>query len=129
MFHIKVNCVDFKTQHEIGMLGTRKTVEAVASSLRSATGIPVVLDPVLASSSGAELLDAPGRGAMRKLLFPITTILIPNIPEAALIAGTDEARTDGEMRDQAEVIRGHGPKAVLIKGGHGRMRTWAPPCG
>lgn len=114
-----LDCRDIRAI-KIGMLGTRETVEAVASCVRGATTLPVVLDPVLASSSGTELLDAPGRAAMYELLFPMVTLLTPNIPESALITSMDVARTEEAMVDQARAILTRGPKAVLIKGGHGR---------
>lgn len=105
---------------KIGMLGCRATVEAVAACLEMAAGIPVVLDPVLVSSSGSNLLDAPGRVAMYDRLFPQVTLLTPNIPEAAVITGTPEGETPEEIERQARAIIRLGPQAVLVKGGHGR---------
>lgn len=104
---------------KIGMLGCRATAEAVASCLETVDGIPIVLDPVLVSSSGGELLDAPGRAAMYERLFPHVTLLTPNIPEAAVIAGMPEGGTLEEIERQARAIIGLGPRAVLVKGGHG----------
>ena len=107
---------------KIGMLGCRPTVEAVASGLEAAAGIPVVLDPVLVSSSGGELLDAAGRAAMYECLFPHVTLLTPNIPEAAVITGQPESETWADIEHQARAILRLGPRAVLVKGGHGGSR-------
>lgn len=111
--HHKVDAI------KIGMLGCRATVEAVAGCLEMAVDIPIVLDPVLASSSGGDLLDVPGRAAMYEHLFPYVTLLTPNIPEAAMIAGAPEGRTLEEIERQAQAIMRLGPKSVLVKGGHG----------
>lgn len=103
---------------KIGMLATAPTVLAVAAALPPATP-PVVLDPVLASSSGGELLDSAGRTALRAALLPRTTLLTPNIPEAAALLGTDSARSEAELLQQAAALLALGPQAVLLKGGHG----------
>lgn len=102
---------------KIGMLGTRSTVGAVVEAL-SSLDVPIVLDPVLASSSGGTLLDEAGRDAMRELLLARVSLLTPNIPEAAILAGQSPAESEGEMLEQASLIQSLGPKAVLIKGGH-----------
>jgi hydroxymethylpyrimidine/phosphomethylpyrimidine kinase len=104
---------------KIGMLGTRATVLAVAASLATHRPLPLVLDPVLASSSGGELLDAAGQAALRALLLPRTTLLTPNIPEAAALLGAPRARSEEELLRQAEALLALGPQAVLLKGGHG----------
>jgi len=70
---------------KIGMLGTRATVDAVVDSLPRTESIPIVLDPVLLSSSGGVLLDTGGRDALRKHLIPRATLVTPNVPEAAAL--------------------------------------------
>jgi hydroxymethylpyrimidine/phosphomethylpyrimidine kinase len=104
---------------KVGMLGTRATVLAVAASLPPRTAVPLVLDPVLAASSGAHLLDAAGRAALLEILLPRVTLLTPNIPEAAALLGTPLAETEEERLRQGEALRALGPEAVLLKGGHG----------
>jgi len=81
---------------KIGMLGTVATIEAVAQALRGLPhGTPVVLDPVMVSESGAELLEPSARGALMKLLSQVT-VLTPNLPEArALVAAADEGGDEG----------------------------------
>lgn len=103
---------------KIGMLGTLATVSAVAEELSQAAPIPIVLDPVLLSSSGGVLLDEAGRAGMRERLFPLTTVLTPNIPEAASLCGTAPAVSREERVRQARALLAMGPQAVLLKGGH-----------
>lgn len=103
---------------KIGMLGTRETVNAVADCLPRHGNIPVVLDPVLISSSGGVLLDEDGREAMRTRLFPVTTLLTPNIPEAASLCGETAAASPDVRLAQARSLLSTGVHAVLLKGGH-----------
>jgi hydroxymethylpyrimidine/phosphomethylpyrimidine kinase len=102
---------------KIGMLGTAETVAAVASSLPESTP-PIVIDPVLVASSGGVLLDDAGIAALREQLLPRTTLLTPNIPEAATLLGERSAHDVATMIEQAQRLLRMGPRAVLIKGGH-----------
>ena len=104
---------------KIGMLGTGAIARAVAACLPPREQIPMVLDPVLASSSGAALLDAGGREALREGLVPRATLVTPNIPEAAALLGTQPATTEEELLRQAHAWLALGASAVLFKGGHG----------
>jgi hydroxymethylpyrimidine/phosphomethylpyrimidine kinase len=104
---------------KIGMLGTGAVALAVAACLPPCEQVPLVLDPVLASSSGAALLDARGREVLREHLVPRATLVTPNIPEAAALLGTEPATTEEELLRQAHAWLALGPAAVLIKGGHG----------
>jgi len=104
---------------KIGMLGNRAIVEAVAECLPARNAIPIVLDPVLVSSSGAALLDAEGRQAMRLELFPRVSLVTPNLPEAATLVDERIAYDERDQRRQACRLREFGAEAVLIKGGHG----------
>lgn len=103
---------------KIGMLGTRATVSAVADSLAHTGTIPIVLDTVLLSSSGGVLLDEEGRAEMRTRLFPLATLLTPNIPEAATLCGTAPAASPEALLAQARSLLASGARAVLLKGGH-----------
>ena len=103
---------------KIGMLGTSATVSAVADSLARIGTIPIVLDPVLLSSSGGVLLDAQGQAEMRARLFPLATLLTPNIPEAASLCGTAPATSGEALLAQARFLLATGARAVLLKGGH-----------
>jgi hydroxymethylpyrimidine/phosphomethylpyrimidine kinase len=104
---------------KIGMLGTTATVSAVADCLPRDRAVPVVLDPVLLASSGGVLLDAQGQAEMRTRLFPLATILTPNIPEAASLCGTAPATSREALLEQARSLLALGARAVLLKGGHG----------
>jgi hydroxymethylpyrimidine/phosphomethylpyrimidine kinase len=103
---------------KIGMLGTLATVNAVADCLAPDASLPLVLDPVLRSSSGGELLDEAGRAQMRERLFPLTTLLTPNIPEAASLCGAAPASSPEALLEQARTLLSMGARAVLLKGGH-----------
>lgn len=103
---------------KIGMLGTAATVSAVADGLPRDGALPIVLDPVLLASSGGVLLDEAGRAEMRARLFPLVTLLTPNIPEAASLCGAAPAASREALLEQARALLALGPRAVLLKGGH-----------
>jgi hydroxymethylpyrimidine/phosphomethylpyrimidine kinase len=108
---------------KIGMLGTREIVEAVAECLPSRDDVPIVLDPVLAATSGRVLLDEAGRRALLEHLIPQVTVLTPNLPEAAVLLGEGGvmATIRGAIPDRVATARrlmALGPSAVLLKGGH-----------
>jgi hydroxymethylpyrimidine/phosphomethylpyrimidine kinase len=74
---------------KVGMLGDRETVRVVAATLRElAPAVPVVLDPVLVSSSGTELLASDARAALVAELFPLASVVTPNLAEARMLAGS-----------------------------------------
>jgi hydroxymethylpyrimidine/phosphomethylpyrimidine kinase len=100
---------------KIGMLGTAATIEAVAAALDLlAPGTPIVLDPVMVSESGAELLDPSARGALVELLLPRATVVTPNLPEARALLSDH----DSDVAGLARRIRALGPEVVVITGGH-----------
>lgn len=105
----------------IGMLGGAKVVKAVAEFLGQRTGkakLPnVVLDPILKSSSGTELLDAPGIRLLIEKLIPLADVITPNVDEAALLTGL-KVRDLDEMRAAAAKLHQMGSTAVVVTGGH-----------
>src|SRR5580704_8847596 len=117
----------------IGMLGSAKVVRAVADFLsgppaRPGTGrygpqngrprLPnIVLDPILKSSSGAELLDTAGTRLLVERLIPLADVVTPNIDEAAVITGI-EVNDLNEMKAAAAKLHEMGASAVVITGGH-----------
>ena len=103
---------------KIGMLGTRRAVQAVLASLPSREEMPIVLDPVLASSSGRALLDEEGRVALVEQLLPRVTLVTPNIPEAAALLGCKVEREEEALLSYGTRLLDHAPGAVLVKGGH-----------
>lgn len=105
----------------IGMLGTAKVVKAVVEFLGKRAGkakLPnVVLDPILKSSSGADLLDVPGTRLLIEKLIPIADVITPNVDEAARLTGLKVTDLD-EMRAAAAKLHAMGSAAVVITGGH-----------
>jgi hydroxymethylpyrimidine/phosphomethylpyrimidine kinase len=110
---------------KIGMLGTGATIRAVAEALRAHTDareghamIPLVLDPVLAASSGGSLLDEEGRYALKQALFPAAAVVTPNALEAAVLLGEEPTIDERALSAQAQRLLALGVRAVLLKGGH-----------
>jgi hydroxymethylpyrimidine/phosphomethylpyrimidine kinase len=103
---------------KIGMVSRIETIAAIAERLRQQSQ-PVVLDPVMVATSGDRLLHEDAIETLRRELLPLAAIVTPNLPEAALLTGTQMATTEKEITRQAEAILKAGAKAVLIKGGHG----------
>lgn len=101
-----------------GMLGSRAVIDAVEAGLKRNNLQPYVCDPVMVSKAGSKLLDSDSIDAMRKQLFPLATIVTPNLREAAALTGADaKALNDtASARDAARRILDSGGKAVIIKG-------------
>jgi len=103
---------------KIGMLATVEIVEAVADMLAGYDTIPVVLDPVLASTSGTRLLSDAGIDCLRKRLLPAASLVTPNIPELGILSDADTTRSHIEIADQVARLFDNGSASVLVKGGH-----------
>lgn len=103
---------------KIGMLATAKIIVAVAAVLRKFPQVPAVLDPVLASTSGRALLEAGAIAAMKRDLMPLCCIVTPNLPELALLTGSELASDEDGALQQGQRLQAVGPQALLIKGGH-----------
>jgi hydroxymethylpyrimidine/phosphomethylpyrimidine kinase len=102
-----------------GMLPTRESVAEVARLLRETDlrAAAVVVDPVVRSTSGHDLIDTDALAALQRELLPRATLITPNVPEAERLTGlriTDES----DMRAAARALREQGARAVLVKGGH-----------
>jgi hydroxymethylpyrimidine/phosphomethylpyrimidine kinase len=108
---------------KIGMLGSAKVVRAVAGVLGKRTRrIPIVLDPVMVSTSGRSLLAANAVAALIKELLPLATVVTPNIPETKALAQLGSSRrNDAEAAARKLIAMGAG--AALIKGGHATAST------
>jgi hydroxymethylpyrimidine/phosphomethylpyrimidine kinase len=101
----------------IGMLGSRKVARAVADFVAEHKLPNMVLDPILKSSSGSDLLDPAGARLLTEKLLPLCTVATPNIDEASALTGF--AVTDPEqMRTAARKLHQMGASAVVITGGH-----------
>ena len=112
-----------------GMLASSEIIGAVAGTWRdlSAEGLaaPLVVDPVCASMHGDPLLHPSALDAMRNELFPLATLVTPNLDEVLLITGIEvvDATT---QRDAAKALHALGPKWALVKGGHLRSSSHSP---
>jgi hydroxymethylpyrimidine/phosphomethylpyrimidine kinase len=95
-----------------GMLHSRRVIEVVAAFLADHR-TPLVVDPVLVASSGARLLEDDAVAALVALLFPLATVVTPNLPEARTLAG------EGTRAELAERLVALGAPAALVTGGHG----------
>lgn len=103
---------------KIGMLATRTTVELVTRVCETrARGIPIVLDPVLLSTSGFPLLEVEGHATLIRRLMPLCALITPNAPEAELITGLT-IQSESDLHLAADRLLLMGQAAVLIKGGH-----------
>jgi hydroxymethylpyrimidine/phosphomethylpyrimidine kinase len=100
---------------KIGMLGTAETVDAVVEALACVGGAPVVIDPVMISESGAELLDEGARTALVDKLLPLATVVTPNIPEARALTGLGEEATQARL---AWALVEMGARNAVVTGGH-----------
>lgn len=105
---------------KVGMLGDTATIEAVREALGLVGNVPVVVDPVMVSESGSVLLRDDAKAALRDQILPLATVVTPNLPEARVLA---ERFDEDEARELACRIRGFGPSAVVITGGHREERS------
>ncbi len=121
----------------LGMLGSSKVVKAVADFLSAPSASPparppgsrsagskgkarlpnIVLDPILKSSSGADLLDAAGTKLLLERLLPLADIITPNVDEAAALTGIKVEDLDG-MKAACAKLHEMGSRAVVVTGGH-----------
>ena len=104
---------------KIGMLGSVATIEAVGRALDLVGDAPVVLDPVMISETGARLLEAEAEKALRTQLVPRATVVTPNMPEAQVLAGSDNT----EAEELVRAVHALGPRAVVLTGGHRQEAT------
>ncbi len=101
----------------IGMLGSGKVVRVVSDFLGKAELPNVVLDPVVKSSSGADLIDASGARLLIERLLPLATVITPNVDEAAAMTGLPVTNLE-QMRVAATNLHALGAASVVITGGH-----------
>lgn len=102
---------------KIGMLHREEIIESVANILKYYNATNIVLDPVMVAKSGDKLLVPEAISSMKKRLFPITTVLTPNLLEASELLGR-EIESKAEMEQAALDLIQMGPQAVVVKGGH-----------
>lgn len=101
---------------KIGMVHTIELVELISSYLRNYDG-PIVFDPVMVSTSGHKLIHDDTIQACVDLLFPLTTVITPNLDEVSVLVGKKVDHVQAMQRAGIALLES-GSKAVLIKGGH-----------
>src|SRR5215467_3212126 len=101
----------------IGMLGSAEVARAVASFIRRHHLDNVVLDPVLKSSSGMDLLPRDGMQILKEKLLPLAHVITPNIDEAAALTGLGVSSLE-EMQAAALALHKLGAQKVIVTGGH-----------
>jgi len=106
-----------------GMLASSEIISAVAETWRGLnTDAPLVVDPVCASMHGDPLLHPSALNAVRNELFPIATLVTPNLDEVRLITGIEVIDGDTQ-REAAKALHALGPQWALVKGGHLRSSS------
>ena len=109
-----------------GMLASSEIIETVAETWRGLdTSAPLVVDPVCASMHGDPLLQPAALDALTSHLFPLATLVTPNLDEVRLITGIDVVDADTQ-HDAARALHALGPRWALVKGGHLRSSSRAP---
>src|SRR3954471_23555247 len=109
-----------------GMLASSEIITAVAETWRGLnTTAPLVVDPVCASMHGDPLLHPSALNSLRSELFPLATLVTPNLDEVRLITDIDVV-DDATQRDAARALHALGPQWALVKGGHLRSSPESP---
>ncbi|CZT05909.1 hypothetical protein WAI453_005322 [Rhynchosporium graminicola] len=106
-----------------GMLASAETIKVVAEALRDHHVVTTIIDPVMVSTSGHQLLPAQAVKDLRENLLPVATIITPNVPEAMLLLSdsgrpANEPKNVEDLIDITKRVQCLGPKFVLVKGGH-----------
>ncbi|OLY91265.1 hydroxymethylpyrimidine/phosphomethylpyrimidine kinase [Cnuella takakiae] len=101
---------------KIGMIHTAELATTIAQALQGYQQIPIILDPVMVATSGARLIEETTVHTLRELLFPLATLITPNLDEAAVLYGQNIP--DVAAMQTAALALTHNCNAVLLKGGH-----------
>jgi hydroxymethylpyrimidine/phosphomethylpyrimidine kinase len=101
---------------KLGMLYSATNIRIVANFFRGRR-IPLIVDPVMISTSGASLLEPAAVRRLEKELLPLATLITPNLAEAAALLGT-RLRSVEDLRKAAKRLHGRYGVAALVKGGH-----------
>ena len=100
-----------------GMVASAALIRTIAGKLTESQAENIVVDPVMVSTSGARLISEEAIETLKEKLFPLATVITPNIPEAEVLADM-EIETVQDMEKAAEVIGTRYGCSVLLKGGH-----------
>lgn len=102
---------------KIGMLFNSRIIKKVAERLKAYDIDQVVLDPVMVAQSGAKLIEEDAVAALKQFLFPLSTTITPNLPEAETLLG-EQIDNRSQMEEAARSLLQYGSESVLLKGGH-----------
>ena len=102
---------------KIGMVSDKELIRVIARKLKQYEARHIVVDPVMVATSGARLISEDAIETLKQELFPLATVLTPNIPEAEVLSG-QSIKTAEDMISAAKVISDSYHCAVLCKGGH-----------
>ncbi|MGH9326744.1 MAG: bifunctional hydroxymethylpyrimidine kinase/phosphomethylpyrimidine kinase [Terriglobia bacterium] len=102
---------------KVGMLGDRANAEVIKEILSRDSAVPAVLDPVLRSASGYDLLDSEGLSVLRSGLLSLPSVITPNLFEASLLTGMKVENVE-DMKAAARKLVETGARAVVVTGGH-----------
>lgn len=107
----------FPDSVKIGMVPSAEIIDSIAEKLVAYDAKNIVVDPVMVATSGSALIQGGCIDIMQKKLFPLATVITPNIPEAEVLSGIKIKNAD-DMIKAAEKISKSYTGAILIKGGH-----------
>lgn len=100
-----------------GMVSSAALIDVISGAIKKYALKNVVTDPVMVSTSGSPLISSDAIEVLKKTLFPLATLITPNIPEAEIISGMS-IKSEGDMEKAARAIFDSFGCAVLLKGGH-----------
>ena len=109
--------IDHVDAVKVGMVSKIETINVIADKLEQYKPHNVVIDPVMISKSGFDLLKPEAKDALISRLIPLATVLTPNLPEAEVITGMKIENIE-QMEEAAKKIYEMGAKNVFVKGGH-----------
>ena len=102
---------------KIGMVSQKEVILSISGKLKQYHARNIVVDPVMVATSGAKLISDEAIDTLKENLFPLASVLTPNIPEAEVLSGL-KINNEEEMLTAAKYIGDHYHCAVLLKGGH-----------
>jgi hydroxymethylpyrimidine/phosphomethylpyrimidine kinase len=102
---------------KIGMVHNAEMAIAISDTLKAYTSTPVIFDPVMVATSGDKLIKEDTISILKTVLFPMMTLITPNLDEAEILTGQRITNVE-EMRRAAKILLQTGCAAVLLKGGH-----------
>lgn len=108
---------------KIGMVNDAETLDAIVNALKVHKPKFLVVDPVMVSTSGCSLMQSDALNVMKKRLLPIADLVMPNLPEAYVLAGKQIDKTLNDVDIIAQDILNLRVKALLVKGGHADSKS------